>query len=167
MRLALAPRHPERCEEVNRLASHWGPVRRYSSLPLPAAGGEIILLDTVGELAAIYAAADIVFVGGTLIAHGGQNMMEPCGLARPTIVGPSTFNFNDAMAALREENGIREIASAAELAVALSELLENPAAAAAMGQRGRAALLKRQGATQRTLRRLEALRTDMTSASRP
>jgi 3-deoxy-D-manno-octulosonic-acid transferase len=157
-KLLLAPRHPERLREVQHLAARHGPVAYRSELGGRAApGAAIVLLDTMGELGSLYAAADLVFVGGTLIRHGGQNMLEPVGLARPTVVGPSTHNFADAMAVLREAGGIREIATAAELGPALEAMLTTPVDAALMARRGREALVARQGATRRTLVLLDAL----------
>jgi 3-deoxy-D-manno-octulosonic-acid transferase len=164
LRLVLVPRHPERLDEVERLAAAVAPVIRRSrlsssgSLQPPASSLQpVVLVDTLGELARLYATADAVFVGGSLIRHGGQNMMEPCGLARPTVVGPSSFNFPDAVAVLRACQGIREIASAAELSGALRAILSDPAAAAAMGQRGREALIAQQGATAKSLERIDAV----------
>ncbi len=157
-KLLLAPRHPERLREVQHLAAPYGPVAYRSELGGRASpGAPIVLLDTMGELGRLYAAADLVFVGGTLVRHGGQNMLEPVGLERPTVVGRSTHNFADAMAVLREAGGIREIGSPAELGPVLEGFLKNPVDAALMAKRGREALVARQGATKRTLVLLNAL----------
>jgi len=155
IKLVLVPRHPERLDEVERLAAAHGAVERRSRIPAAGhAEAPIVLVDTLGELGRLYAAADAVFVGGSLIPHGGQNMMEPCGLARPAVIGPSYFNFAEPMAVLQACDGLRVIAGAGDLSGALRAILEDPAAAAAMGVRARAALIARQGATARTLERL-------------
>ncbi len=157
-KLVLVPRHPERLAEVETLAGRHAPVVRRSTLaPDRPATAPIILVDTMGELFRLYAAADAVFVGGSLIPHGGQNVMEPCGLGRPTLIGPSYFNFNEAVDFLRAGGGLRVIGGREELAPALASLLTDPAGAAELGRCGRELLLARQGATARTVERLRAV----------
>lgn len=157
LRLVLVPRHTERTDEVRRLITELGeqPVRRTERLragggaPLPP--GAVLLVDTIGELGRLYAAADVVFVGGSLIPHGGQNMLEPALLGKPTAFGPSYENFIEPVERLLVAGGARLIAGEAELERALGELLERPEAARAMGERGRQALLAARGATARTV----------------
>lgn len=158
LRVALAPRHPERLDEVEAEARAVGAVVRRGALGEDRpADAPIVLVDTMGELGKLYAAADLVFVGGSLIDHGGQNMMEPCGLGRPTIMGPSDHNFAEPAAVLAEADGLCRIADATELPAACAALLADPEAAAAMGARARTALVRRRGATARSLEALDAL----------
>ena len=94
--LVLAPRHPERVTEVERLLAGRGlaAVRR-SQLPTARRGQPVIILDTVGELARLYRLAEVVFVGGSLVPTGGHNMLEPALRAKPVLFGPYTSNFRD------------------------------------------------------------------------
>lgn len=92
VRLLLAPRHPERFDEAARLAGELGFSVRRRSRPDPGAA-EVLLLDTLGELAAVYRHADVVFVGGTLAGHGGHSILEPAAFGRAIVVGPSMENF--------------------------------------------------------------------------
>ncbi|MCD7897298.1 MAG: hypothetical protein LUG50_11590 [Planctomycetaceae bacterium] len=157
----LAPRHPERLDEVEKMASFYGRVARRSHLREPGVDGgedaDIVLVDTMGELAKIYAAADVVVVGGTFIRHGGQNFMEPCGLGRPTLVGPNLWNFQEPADLLRKAEGILVVADGNELPNALCDLLHRPAAAESMGRRAREALLRERGAARRMADRIGVL----------
>jgi 3-deoxy-D-manno-octulosonic-acid transferase len=158
LKLVLAPRHPDRLEEVFSLAKTFGEVARRSGLSeATPASAPLILLDTMGELGQVYAAADAVFVGGTLIDHGGQNMLEPCGLGKPTVIGNSYYNFSEAVDILKNADGIRFIATAEELPEALGEIFSNAAGAKKMGVRARESLLKMKGATDKTLRLIAGL----------
>ncbi len=161
LRVVLVPRHPERLDAVEREAAGFAAVRRRSGLSAKTpADAPVVLLDTMGELAKVYAAADLVFVGGSLIEHGGQNIMEPCGLARPTVMGPSCYNFDEAVETLRGCDGYRPVEADDALAAAFAELLRAPETAAAMGRRARKALLGRQGATTRTIELLDGILRD-------
>ena len=162
-RVVLTPRHPHRLNEVEAIASEFGRVVRRSSLvePGPAqdradVGAEIILVDTMGELSKIYAAADIVFVGGTFIPHGGQNFIEPCGLAKPTVVGPNLWNFREPAELLGGEC-MKVVETPQQLAEVLGEFIANPAAACDMGDRARALLLKQRGAARRMADRITGM----------
>lgn len=163
LKLILVPRHPERAETIVKLARNAYSKDEVVFLSEVKAGNKspakIVVGDTVGDLAGLYAAADAVFIGGSLLNHGGQNMMEPCGLGRATLIGTSSHNFAEAMQVLRNCNGIREVADGAALAGALRELLGDSEAAQAMGARARAALLAKRGATARTLVAIERVLT--------
>ncbi len=150
--LLLAPRHPERLEEVERLARRMGlsVVRRSG---LPGAGcqaGAVILLDTMGELAGLYGAASVVFIGGSLIPHGGQNILEPAAVARPVIHGPYMGNFAQIRDAFQAHGAAVEVGGAAALQSQLEALLDDPARADRMGRAGRAIVESHRGATRRT-----------------
>jgi 3-deoxy-D-manno-octulosonic-acid transferase len=150
--LLLAPRHPERLEEVERLVRRAGrPVVRRSRLPGGGlASGSVILLDTMGELARLYAAANVVFIGGSLIPHGGQNILEPAAVARPVIHGPHMGNFAQIRDAFCEAGAAVEVGDAAGLQRELEALLDDPERAARMGSAGRAIVETHRGATRRT-----------------
>jgi len=150
--LVLAPRHPERVGEVMALLKSRGlaAVRR-SDLPARRTPGAIIVLDTVGELAQLYATADVVFVGGSLVPLGGHNMLEPASRAKPVLFGPHTNNFREAAAVLLDSGGGWVVRDAAELGTELRRLLADPGLRARRGAAGRDAVALRQGAVRATL----------------
>lgn len=164
-RLVIVPRHPERLDKVEALTKHYGKVVRRSSLPEPEAGtddvndidADIILGDTMGELAKIYTAADVVFVGGTLTNRGGQNFMEPCGLGKATVVGPNLWNFSEPAELLRGSNCIIVVKDKDELATALADLFGDAQKAADIGARAREVLLSQRGAVSRIIKRLDKI----------
>jgi 3-deoxy-D-manno-octulosonic-acid transferase len=155
--LILAPRHPERVDEVEALARDRGfaPVRR--SRLAGAAPSDVILLDTVGELAALYAVADVIFVGGSLVPIGGHNVIEPALHARPVVFGPHMGNFRDAAALLLKAGAGIQLRDAAELAPTLRTLLGDPGARQRLGEAAWTAVRAHQGACARTIEALEAL----------
>jgi 3-deoxy-D-manno-octulosonic-acid transferase len=157
--LLLAPRHPERLDEVERLVRHRGfPCQRRSRLPAePATPGGVVLLDTMGELARLYAAASVVFIGGSLIPHGGQNILEPAAHARPVIHGPFMGNFAEMRRLFLEAGASWEIPDAAALPEAVARLVEDPGLADRMGQAGRRLVEAHRGATRRTAALVEQL----------
>ena len=103
--LVVAPRHPERAAEVAALAARRWPAVRRSELAGALQPDAVVILDTVGELAELYAVADVVFVGGSLVPRGGHNMIEPARLGKPVLFGPHTENFREAAALLVEAGG--------------------------------------------------------------
>jgi 3-deoxy-D-manno-octulosonic-acid transferase len=149
--LLVAPRHPERLEEVERLVVKAGvPCVRRSRLPAESVReGSAILLDTMGELARLYAAASVVFVGGSLIPHGGQNILEPAAFGRPILHGPHMENFAEMRDRFQEAEAALQVADGPALAEALQALLDDPAKAERMGRAGRAIVEAQRGATQR------------------
>jgi 3-deoxy-D-manno-octulosonic-acid transferase len=150
--LLLAPRHPERVPEVERMLQDRGLacVRR-SRLPAARSGAPVIILDTVGELAPLYHLAEAVFVGGSLVPTGGHNMLEPALRSKPVLFGPYTSNFRESADILLEAGGARRVTDAAGLESALRELLEQPDIARAMGEAGYRAVVRRQGGVRATL----------------
>ncbi len=113
----------------------------------------------MGELNRLYKAAEIVFVGGSLIPHGGQSVMEPAGMGLPTVYGPHMFNFQEAVGLLKNCKGSISIGDSDQLAAALENLLNDPATGRAMGERARAALVAQQGASKRCAAYLLAWKT--------
>ncbi|MCC8998344.1 MAG: lipid IV(A) 3-deoxy-D-manno-octulosonic acid transferase [Candidatus Contendobacter sp.] len=145
--LILTPRHPERFDRVAALCRQRGfpTVRRSEQRPC-APDSAVFLGDSMGELLQFYAAADLAFVGGSLVATGGHNVLEPALLGLPVLFGPHMFNFTEAGERLLEAEAAWQIANAAELAVAVERLLTDPERRQAAGQRGRAVVKRHRGA---------------------
>ncbi len=109
------------------------------------------MLDTIGDLAAVYGVADVAFVGGSLVRRGGHNPLEPAQFGVPVLMGPSFENFRDIVARLQVEDGIRIVRDTDDLQAALLHLLQDRAAARDMGQRAQRVYARQQGATERTV----------------
>ncbi|HEX8325174.1 MAG TPA: 3-deoxy-D-manno-octulosonic acid transferase [Tepidisphaeraceae bacterium] len=132
--------------------------RGFTPAATTASPSAVILGDTMGELRTFYTRADVVFVGRTLVDLGekqhGSDMIEPCALGRPTVVGPFTQNFAEPMNALRLADGIVEIKTPAELTEAIAKLLRHPGD---IGLRGRQVVQRQRGATERTIAVIEPI----------
>jgi len=154
--LVLAPRHPERVPEVERILADRGlaAVRR-SRLPTARKGQSVIILDTVGELARLYRLAEVVFVGGSLAPTGGHNMLEPALRSKPVLFGPYTSNFRESAELLLGVGAARRVADGAGLEAELRSLLEKPDIARAMGEAGYQAVIRRQGGVRATMELIE------------
>ena len=150
--LILVPRHPERFNGVFALCQQQGfaTVRRSSGQAV-SAQDQVLLGDTMGELLFLYALADSAFVGGSLVANGGHNLLEPAALSKPVLSGPHLFNFLEIAAMLREAGALQEVEDAAGLAVAVQRLIELPRDAGKMGAAGLAVMRANQGALRRLL----------------
>ncbi|MCX7684267.1 MAG: 3-deoxy-D-manno-octulosonic acid transferase [Acetobacteraceae bacterium] len=118
----LAPRHPERGEEVAALARDL-PLARRSLGERPGPATQVLLFDTIGELGLAYRLARVAFVGGSLVPRGGQNPVEPARLGLPVLVGPRHANFAETVAALRQAGALRVLPGAGALAEAVSAVL--------------------------------------------
>ena len=155
--LILVPRHPERFETVYSLCVQQGlQVQRRSTQAAVSAEHQILLGDTMGELLFLYALADVALVAGSLIEHGGHNMLEPIALAKPTLTGPHYFNFLEIAEQLLEAGGLREVADTHALTHAVAELWSNPEQAQTMCAAAQQVLQRNQGALQRLLDCIEA-----------
>ena len=150
--LILVPRHPERFKSVHALCEQlrFSTVRRSQSID-PGAQTQVLLGDTMGELLFLYALADIAFVGGSLVANGGHNLLEPAALSRPVLSGPHLFNFLEIAALLRSAGALQEVDDADALAGAVQRLIELPRDAARLGAAGLAVMQANQGALERLL----------------
>jgi 3-deoxy-D-manno-octulosonic-acid transferase len=162
LRLVLVPRHTERFEKVAAWLEQQGEaVLRRSWMNPPARPTDripVLLVDTIGELSAVWGLADVAFVGGSLApGRGGQNMMEPAAYGASVLFGPYTGNFREPVERLLECGGGRRVADAADLTLALLEDLNDPETAAARGAAGRAFVLAQNGAALRTLAELDRL----------
>jgi 3-deoxy-D-manno-octulosonic-acid transferase len=155
--MILAPRHPERFPAAAELLEQMS-IRfcRRSEWNGEALTGGVLLLDTIGELAALYALADIAFVGGSLVPRGGHNIIEPAQHGVATVVGNHTENFRDIVSLFQSRDAVR-IAGPAELPLVLLELLANDAERKALGQRAAETMRSQAGATARTFGELQEL----------
>jgi 3-deoxy-D-manno-octulosonic-acid transferase len=155
--MMLAPRRPERFDDVAILLQQLGhPSFRRSLWQGEALAGRILLVDSIGELAALYALADVAFVGGSLVPHGGHNIIEPAQHGVAILVGTHTENFRDMVALFRRRDAVR-IVTLAELPLTLMHLLADEGERRALGRRGQETMRSQMGATQRTLEAIEAL----------
>lgn len=159
--MVLAPRHPERFATAAALLEKSGHrwTRRSDWNTQPARSlrpGEIVLLDTIGELASVYSLAGVAFVGGSLVPTGGHNPLEPAQFGVPIVIGSHYANFAAITDSLREHNALR-IAPKEELAAVLIELLRDREAAEAMGARAREVFERQAGATQRCVAAIREL----------
>jgi len=155
--LVVAPRHLQRVPQIEREFRNAGRnVRRRSQLgSMPLAPGEVLLLDTLGELSAVYAAAAVAFVGGSLVPVGGHNLIEPVFAGCPVVFGPHVHNVRvHAEVAISSGAGIR-VENAEELGRAFVATLRDPDARLARASRGQQALEKHQGSALRTARLIE------------
>ncbi len=166
--LVLAPRHPERFSAVAALIdrsgrswqqrSHWNAEAAQEKL----GSTQIVLLDSIGELASVYQLASVAFVGGSLVQAGGHNPLEPAQFGVPVLMGPSYENFRGIVKPMLAAGGIKIVDSAAQLKTVLAELLNNREQAKAMGAKAHAVFEGQSGATGRTV---EAIRTLLLSRS--
>jgi 3-deoxy-D-manno-octulosonic-acid transferase len=157
-RLILVPRHPQRAEEVARELAELG--LRPQRLTRLRAGEQPdrarpALVDTIGELEAVYALADVVFVGGSLAQRGGQNVLEPAALGRPVLHGPHVANFRQEVALLGLAGASRRVEDEQDLVATLRELVADAGLRRGMGAAGRGAVAAQAGATARTLTLLD------------
>ncbi len=149
--LILAPRHPERFEEVVALVEKLGfRMSRRSLWSGEALAGGVFLVDSIGELAAIYSLATVAFVGGSLVPRGGHNIIEPALYGVPIVTGNHYENFRDVVNFFAERNAVR-IVGLAELPLVLIELIENSEERTTLGRNALAALESQRGATERTV----------------
>jgi 3-deoxy-D-manno-octulosonic-acid transferase len=186
--LVLAPRHPERFGEVRSVAMEFR-LQNMSEVAAAKEGNppfakdakdgppgrpaepadwpvEIVLLDTIGDLAAVYAVADVAFVGGSLVPKGGHNPLEPARFGVPVVMGSSYENFRDVVERMRAADGILIVQNREEFEAALIDLLKHRERAVAIGERGRGVFHAQAGATARTVEALVALLQERSAAAR-
>ena len=148
--LVLVPRHPQRFDDVARLIEAAGlSYQRRSAGVLLRAESRVLLGDSLGELFAYYEACDVAFVGGSLQPLGGQNLIEAASVGRPVLVGPHTFNFEEATRLAIEAGAALRVNDAAELMVTALKLLTDETARARMGEAGLAFAARHRGAAAR------------------
>lgn len=150
--LVLAPRHPQRFDEVACLCRDEGwSFSRRSEQQAVTEQTQVYLADTLGELAVLYAASSVAYVGGSLVPLGGQNVLEPAALGRPVLSGPSIENFSDVAEPLLTAGALALVDSPDALAEALIGYFDHPWDAQQKGQAGLAVINAQQGALKRTL----------------
>ena len=151
--VVIAPRKPERFELVaGLLATSSLRFTRRSALAEDAA--DVLLLDTLGELAKIYRYATAAFIGGTLVPTGGHNPIEAAASGVPVCFGPSMTNFREIAQVFLRNEAAAEVHGAAEVAEHMIRMLEQPAVQRAWGERARRTVLENRGASERTARRI-------------
>jgi 3-deoxy-D-manno-octulosonic-acid transferase len=149
----LAPRQPERFGEVERLAREAGFVTaRRSDLPIDTEPrADVVVLDTIGELAQLYQVATVVFVGGSLVDHGGHNILEPAVFGKPILFGPHMQNFKEIVDAFVGNDAAVQVGSERELEQAMVSLATDPVRRAKLGAAARALVEANRGAKDKTL----------------
>ena len=155
--LVLVPRHPERFKEAAALARRRGfsPVMR-SRRTADCSGAQVFIGDTMGELPLFYAAADVAFVGGTLVERGGHNMLEPAALGLPVLFGPNVFNFAEISRRLVEAGGAETVSDSASLGRAVIGYLSDADLRHTTGGKGRAFVESNRGAGDHVLAMISA-----------
>lgn len=156
--LILAPRYPERGNDIFNLAAQRGfnPVRRSSGQGCESDCG-VFVLDTLGELLAFFAASDVAFVGGSLVPIGGHNLVEPAALGLPVLSGPYVDNAPDIARALVAAGGAQLVANAAALSATALPLLRNPEQREQAGEAARAVVVANRGALARGMDALQGV----------
>ncbi len=152
LKLLLAPRHPERFTEVESLLRQEGiPTARRTEIPegIERFDAAVLLLDTVGELSGAYAAADLAFVGGSLVPKGGHNVLEPAWHGVPTIVGPHMENFRGIADAFLAAGALLQVRGEEELSDLACRFAGSPSVFGEVGRKGRELLVEYRGASER------------------
>ena len=160
-RLIIAPRKPGRTNEITRAAERHGLTvglrSQLKALPNPRPFYNVVLIDTIGELGRIYAVGDAVFVGGSLIRHGGHNVLEPAAHGKPIIVGPSMSNFKDSFALLSKVGACVQIKDVPEMTDMFLKIFRDDALRKKMGEASLQVIRENRGAAVRTIKYLEEL----------
>jgi 3-deoxy-D-manno-octulosonic-acid transferase len=135
LQLALGPRHPERFAEVEKLLQQTGlSYEKKSRLQAPSFCQDVLLVDTLGDLLALYALGDVAFVGGSLVDVGGHNLLEPARLKKPVLFGPYMANFANVAAAMKKSGGGIEVRDVGEMVRACEDLLGDPGRRQSVGE---------------------------------
>lgn len=159
LRLLIAPRHVERVGEIEGIVRNFGlkslrisqmeqERRRYPTVQSPTT---VLILDTMGQLSKLYSAATVIFMGGSLMKRGGQNILEPAIFSKPIIFGPHMFNFKDIAESFIRESAARMVKGEDELKDVTSLLFKEKAERDGLGKRARALIEKNKGATERNV----------------
>ena len=168
LRLIIAPRHPERFAEVAELLNASGLrwARRSAKPAAEDAACQIILLDTIGELKTVFPLSTIVFVGGSIAAVGGHNILEPAAVGACIVTGPHTENFREIVTTFVAADALVQLAQVPDeevtktLTAVFGELLGDQKHRTVLGQRARNLVLEQRGATARTMEILSGILTD-------
>ncbi|MEO5811098.1 MAG: lipid IV(A) 3-deoxy-D-manno-octulosonic acid transferase [Rhodanobacter sp.] len=156
--LLLAPRHPERFRLVEHLVRGRGfSVVARSALGSPTAAHQVFVIDAMGQLMPYFAAAQVAFIGGSLVPIGGHNVLEPAALCTPVLVGPHTFNFEEITLSLIQHHGAGRVADSTQLAYRVLQLLRDPLQRQRMGQAAQEVFERERGAVQRVMQMVDAV----------
>lgn len=154
LKLVLAPRHLHRTEAVEKILTGKNlPYEKFSQLD-ESISREVLLVDTLGELSSLYPYGDVVFVGGSLVPMGGQNMLEPALCGKPLLFGPHVENFREAARILTEGGGALIVKNSDELGQTVIKLLNDPPLRTSMGYRAKASVIAHSGAAEKTINAL-------------
>jgi 3-deoxy-D-manno-octulosonic-acid transferase len=155
LKLLIAPRHIDRAGDVGRIIARHGftPIRLSTLGPRQNGNGgpQVYLLDTIGQLRDIYSIATLVFVGGSLVPHGGQNPIEPAVFGKPVIFGPHMFNFREITRAFVDNDAAMLVKNDEGLLAAIKALLTDPKLCSDMGKNAAAAIIEKRGVTNRNI----------------
>ncbi len=154
LRLIVAPRYTDRAPKVASLAARKGLAARLRTTP--PAPSDVVVLDTIGELALCYSLAEIVFVGGSFVKRGGQNILEPAACGKPVLFGPYMANFADAVLVLLGRGGL-QVGSAEQLERVLADLIERESYRHELGELARSQVMGVRGAARRNAELIAAL----------
>jgi 3-deoxy-D-manno-octulosonic-acid transferase len=156
--IIIAPRKPERFEIVAALqaTTHFRVVRRSA---MDTSEADVLLLDTIGELARVYRYATVAFVGGSLVNSGGHNPIEPAAAGIPVAFGPSMSNFREIASTFLRNDAAKEVRTAEEFVEFAREMIRDEGARKAMGERARRTVAENRGASERTAQRIVELLT--------
>jgi 3-deoxy-D-manno-octulosonic-acid transferase len=159
--MIIAPRHPQRFQQVGDFIKSLGiPMWRRSLWSGEDLAGGVLLLDTIGELSSVYSVGEVAFVGGSLVEHGGHNILEPAQYGVPVVIGPHYENFREMVNLFRWKDAVR-VVGPAELPLCMVDLLSNKEERLALGNRGLETLRAQTGATERTISALKSLLEDI------
>ncbi len=155
--LIIVPRHPERFDEVYKLAKkhHINITKRSNTVSCD--GFEMLLGDSMGEMMSYFEVADVVFMGGSLIETGGHNMLEPAALSKPILFAQNVFNFAEISTQLLAQNGAIQVQNADELMAKISELLTDDVQRTTLGKNAHQYFKSQQGATTRLIEQIDLL----------
>ena len=156
--LILAPRHPERCDKVAALIEQNGLTHQRSSEASSVnCLTQVLLIDSIGQLMLFYGTADLAFIGGSIVPHGGHNPIEPAAWGMPILAGPHLFNFAQISQLLQDAGALQLINNTDELAEDISYYIEYPSQREIAAQGGRSEVASNQGALQRLLELIHSL----------
>ena len=154
--LVIVPRHPQRFDEVVALVRKRGlnVIRRSENRVVPA-DVDVVVGDSMGEMLAYYAAADVAFIGGSLLPLGGQNLIEPLAVGTPVVIGPSSYNFAEVTRHAVAAGAAVQCPDAGSVIDVVSKLVEDPLSRETMRAAARRLLEEHRGATERTMNYLK------------
>jgi 3-deoxy-D-manno-octulosonic-acid transferase len=155
LKLMIAPRHADRFDSVEEIVKRRGFTCARRSRMSASGSAPVLLLDSIGELAAAFEFATVVFMGGSLVARGGHNVLEPARFEKPIVFGPHMENFRDIASLFLNGKAAIQVQSASELSPAIERILSNPQLAAELGKNAQAIVEQNTGATNRVLRFLQ------------